>query len=130
MKNTPLVLILDNDDDELVDFYSFLDREGYLVATRTHPLEALKYACEHKPDIVVIGGPFTAPVCKSTVDQMRAISPRSYLLVVRCEDDAFAPCGLAADPHVTILRDLSPTWSVREIAEALRKISSVLPLSA
>ena len=127
----PLVLILSNDDDELVELYSFLDRQGYLVATRIHPLDAFKYASEHKPEIVVVGGPLTAAQCKDVIEGIQAVSPRSHVLAVRTEDDAFAFCGLAADSRVTFFREFSrsqDSWA--KITEILRRITRTLPLSA
>jgi hypothetical protein len=98
--STPLVLVLDNDGEELVDLYSFLDREGCLVATRSLLFEALKYASEHKPDIVIISGPISAPQCRSAVLKIQMVSPRSHLIVLR-KDDSSA-LGDCASEHVTV----------------------------
>lgn len=127
----PLILILDADDDERVDLYSFLDRQGYLVATRTHPLDAFKYACEHKPAIVVLGGPSPASQCRAVVQQIQTISPGTRILVLRTQDDSFALCDLAADPRVSVLRQFNRDEPFRDrLGEILRKFSRSFPLSA
>ena len=130
-KTGPLVLLLNDDDDELLDLYSFLDREGYLVATRIQPLDACKYACERKPEIIVVGGRLAAPQCRAIGQQIQAVSPESRLLVVRSEDDSFALSDLAADPHVTVFREFSRNdYFWEKMGEILRRISRPISLSA
>ena len=133
--NAPLVLVLDEDRDELTDLYLFLDREGYLVATRANALDALKYLSERKPGIIVLGEAARPLSLRALVSKIWEISPATQVLVLEGREGHRDPEETVSDPRVLILRRPAPRESFAErftlaVRRLAHRLLSPTPLPA
>jgi DNA-binding response OmpR family regulator len=83
----PLVVVIDRSSEILTWLYSVLYGEGFLVATCTPTLEALRYVSSYKPDLAIVGWEALKGDDSSLLRKIREISPETKILLMAVSTD-------------------------------------------
>jgi DNA-binding response OmpR family regulator len=99
----PTVLVVDDEPSILRSLKSVLSRESYSVVLAASGEEALRYAAEAKPDLVILDlalpGISGLEVCRSLREWFKA--PILILSVRDSESDKIVALDLGADDYLT-----------------------------
>jgi DNA-binding response OmpR family regulator len=120
------ILVVD-DDPRVSDVVArYLQRDGHEVTTIADGLEALTYATDHPPDLVILDlmlpGISGLEVCR----RLREIGPLPVIMLTARSDESDRVAGLelGADDYVT--KPFSPRELVLRVSAVLRRAQSAL----
>lgn len=112
MNGSPLVLVVDDDDDILMLVSYRLEREGYEVAHARDGHEALRVAAARAPDVIVLDvmmpGPDGYEVTRRLREAEATRATPIVLLTARAEETDVAR-GLAAGADDYVKKPFSPS---------------------
>lgn len=87
MSGKTLVLVARKDAERRLGLYSALDRAGYLVATCSTGLDALKYVSQHHPGVVLCGTRLRDIGGLDLIQQIRSMSPATKVFLMSRDGD-------------------------------------------
>ena len=114
LRDTPLVLIVDDDAATLAALRRTLASEPYAVVTSEHPKMALRWILRREVTLVVSDRRMPEMAGDRFLCQVRRMSPRTALLLLT----AYPEAG-SGPPFVTLL---AKPWDERQLRQTIRDL--------
>lgn len=83
MNDKPSIVVAADTADARANLYAALEGDGYSVATCTNDVAVVKYASEHKPDLIILSVPGLERKEDGLVALIGRSSPETRVLPVR-----------------------------------------------
>ncbi len=87
MHENERILVVDDELDSRTFLFSLLDNEGYLVATASNGIEALKYVARERPRLVISDVRMPEMEGLELLEKIKAVAPETSVILLSAYAD-------------------------------------------